>query len=199
MAADWASGTAYGVGDRVVPTTMNAYWYEAVVAGTSAVGEPSWPTTAGDHVVDNGVTWLCKGDNQCGNCKITNGTETVVLISPGLVIKRVVGKPSVKFYETSNDDPYHQDRKSASNVYSIEAILKGQNAYLDVKDLGDLFERKLGVGYITITLTGGWATALGSTLKVSAYGNNSCDIDPYQKTSHMFKVKCLVRMIKARS
>jgi hypothetical protein len=58
----WAVSTAYSVGDRVVPTTGNGYYYECTVAGTSdAATEPTWPTTIGGTVVDGTVTWVCKG------------------------------------------------------------------------------------------------------------------------------------------
>src|SRR5690349_2400282 len=41
----WLPGTAYGVGQKVVPTTLNGYVYEVTVAGTShASTEPTWPT-----------------------------------------------------------------------------------------------------------------------------------------------------------
>ena len=58
--ADWATGTAYVVGDRVEPTTPNGYVYECTTAGTShASTEPTWPTTGigSSTVVDNTVTW----------------------------------------------------------------------------------------------------------------------------------------------
>jgi hypothetical protein len=54
----WEAATVYGVGQQVVPTTLNGYVYEVTVAGTShASTEPTWPTTIGNTVVDNTVTW----------------------------------------------------------------------------------------------------------------------------------------------
>ena len=54
----WSTDTAFAVDDVVVPTTSNGYRYAATVAGSShASSEPTWPTTVGDTVVDNGVTW----------------------------------------------------------------------------------------------------------------------------------------------
>jgi hypothetical protein len=55
----WEATTAYGLGQQVVPTTLNGFVYEATVAGTSDVAEPTWPTTIGQTVVDDGVTWEC--------------------------------------------------------------------------------------------------------------------------------------------
>lgn len=58
----WAAATAYQVGDVVRPTTGNGFLYRAIVAGTShTVTEPTWPTTIGQTVTDNGVTWQCAG------------------------------------------------------------------------------------------------------------------------------------------
>jgi hypothetical protein len=53
----WEAVTAYGVGQKVVPTELNGFVYEATVAGTSDAGEPTWPLVIGDTVVDDGVTW----------------------------------------------------------------------------------------------------------------------------------------------
>lgn len=62
---DWVADTVQNVGDYVKPTTENGYIYEAVaVAGdqkTHATTEPVWPTTLGDEIVDDQVTWRCRG------------------------------------------------------------------------------------------------------------------------------------------
>lgn len=63
-ATAWAVGTAYGGNNAhyVRPSTGNGYLYRAQGAGTShASTEPTWPTTIGATVVDNGVTWTCIG------------------------------------------------------------------------------------------------------------------------------------------
>lgn len=56
----WEATTAYGVGQQVVPTTLNGYVYECTVAGDSDASEPTWPTTLAQTVVDDGVTWRCE-------------------------------------------------------------------------------------------------------------------------------------------
>ena len=55
----WAASTSYSLGALVEPTTPNNFVYECVVAGTSGTVEPTWPTTEGETVVDNTVTWKC--------------------------------------------------------------------------------------------------------------------------------------------
>jgi uncharacterized phage protein (TIGR02218 family) len=64
-APDWTATTSMtvnddgdaGTGDIVQPTTPNGYFYRCTVAGTTAGGEPTWPTTVGATVVDATVTW----------------------------------------------------------------------------------------------------------------------------------------------
>jgi hypothetical protein len=57
----WHAATAYSKGDYVTSTSNNGYAYVCTVAGTShAATEPTWPTTLGETVVDNEVTWECK-------------------------------------------------------------------------------------------------------------------------------------------
>ena len=64
---DWAASTNFAVGDRVVcrptygTTAARAFIYECTAdAGSSGASEPSWPTTAGNTVVDSGITWTCR-------------------------------------------------------------------------------------------------------------------------------------------
>lgn len=56
---EWVAGTAYAVGDVVVPSDRDPKVYFTVtIAGTSdATTEPDWPATIGDTVVDNDITW----------------------------------------------------------------------------------------------------------------------------------------------
>ena len=45
------------LGTVVKPTTQNGFWYKATTTGFADTTEPTWPTTLGDTVVDNQVTW----------------------------------------------------------------------------------------------------------------------------------------------
>ena len=58
LRAEWVTVTAYSLGDSIEPTTPNGLRYEATTAGTSAAGEPTFPTGAvGDTVADGTVVW----------------------------------------------------------------------------------------------------------------------------------------------
>lgn len=58
--APWENTTAYGLGQYVVPTTLNGFVYECTTAGTShASTEPTWPTVIAATESDGTVTWTC--------------------------------------------------------------------------------------------------------------------------------------------
>lgn len=57
----WATSVTKALGDIVVPTTPNGYYYECTTAGdTHGSTEPIWPTTIGNPVVDNTATWTTR-------------------------------------------------------------------------------------------------------------------------------------------
>lgn len=57
----WAVATSKAVNDRVRTTAKNGFKYKCTVAGTThATTEPTWPTTIGNTVADNTVTWQCE-------------------------------------------------------------------------------------------------------------------------------------------
>lgn len=60
---DWATATAYSLGDLVEPTTPNGKVYKCTTAGTShASTEPTWPTASiGSTVSDGTVVWTLQG------------------------------------------------------------------------------------------------------------------------------------------
>lgn len=60
VASVWTASTAYTIGNKVLPTTNNGYYYECSDAGTSHTTEPTWPTTEFNSVADNTCRWVCK-------------------------------------------------------------------------------------------------------------------------------------------
>lgn len=59
----WAASTVTGYPEYRVPTVPNGYVYSANArSGDYKTGttEPTWPTTPGNTVVDNNVTWKCE-------------------------------------------------------------------------------------------------------------------------------------------
>lgn len=57
-ATTWITSKAYVVGDAVLPTVSNGYWYECTTAGTSSTTEPTWGTSG--TKVDGTVTWTTR-------------------------------------------------------------------------------------------------------------------------------------------
>ena len=76
QAAEWATSTAYALGD-VKRNSGNVY--ECIKAGTSAGS--GGPSGEGDEIVDNGATWkfLRDGGIQWGYCTVTARTNTTVV------------------------------------------------------------------------------------------------------------------------
>lgn len=72
-AATWAPSTTYAAGAIVRPTTANGLRYQGDVGGESGAVEPTWPTTEGDTVTADGITWTCRGPD----------TTLAALITPG--------------------------------------------------------------------------------------------------------------------
>lgn len=56
----WTASTAKSVGALVNPTVSNGKSYR-MTSGSGSTGgaQPTWPTTVGATVVDNGITWTC--------------------------------------------------------------------------------------------------------------------------------------------
>lgn len=84
-ATAWAATTAYAVGDVRRPVSSNGHLYKAIVAGTSAGSEPTWPTTADLQVVDSGVTWREIGRGQVA---LSAATVTWTTGDPGTLTAR---------------------------------------------------------------------------------------------------------------
>lgn len=71
---NWAANTAYPVSRVRQPTVANGFLYQVVQAGTTGGTEPTWPTVAGQLVVDGSVIWACRdvpasGDSVEASCE----------------------------------------------------------------------------------------------------------------------------------
>lgn len=53
----WAATTAIAVGDLKLPTAENDHYYRCTTAGNTGAGEPVWPITPGEAVIDTTVIW----------------------------------------------------------------------------------------------------------------------------------------------
>lgn len=57
----WTASQGKNYGAIVIPTAPNGYQYMSLDSGAdTGTVEPTWPTTIGDTVVDNEVTWICQ-------------------------------------------------------------------------------------------------------------------------------------------
>jgi len=72
----WQKQATYAVGDLVVPTTPNGYFYRCATPGTSGTTEPSWTTIGSATLTDGSVQWtrlLVYLSNQIGTGTQENG------------------------------------------------------------------------------------------------------------------------------
>lgn len=92
--AAWATSGTFNVGDVVVPSTPNGYWYRATVAGDGdTTTEPTWPTTVGATVVDNAATWVTAGKTLLAAATYSYG-DVVYDVAKGAVYRAAVGSGS---------------------------------------------------------------------------------------------------------
>jgi hypothetical protein len=83
----WSTAAIKADGQQVVPTLLNGFIYEAVVAGTThAATEPTWPTTLGQTVVDGTVTWRAEhvetvDNGMVSNCYVLLTTATTAALT----------------------------------------------------------------------------------------------------------------------
>ncbi len=90
--ADWVTVTAYALGDFVKPTTPNGFYAQAIVAGTSDAGEPTWPTTDLTTIVDATVTWRMYEDTQVADEVMQLDRTTVRILRRGFNAESIVVK-----------------------------------------------------------------------------------------------------------
>ena len=126
--AAWAASTAFSVGDIRRATTDQAsrLWFRCTTAGTSASGEPSWPTDIGGTITDNTCVWTA----------ISSVYEDVSALAPSAIIE---------LFEVQLDSTLH----GSSDVYRFHAgsnadvtgnIVWNGNAYTRMPVKADGFE-----------------------------------------------------------
>lgn len=75
---EWTATQAKSLGDAVRPTTRNGFVYENTSgSGTTSGSEPTWPTTPGNTVVDNDITWTCRVNYALANVAVDSGDFTI--------------------------------------------------------------------------------------------------------------------------
>lgn len=105
----WTTLTAIAIGTKRRPTVANGYVYTATVDGTTAAGEPVWPTTVGATVVDGSVTWTC------GLCAFPTPHIPMPVFLDGYLL--VAKSDTQDIYNSDLDNP---DKWTAGNFISAE-------------------------------------------------------------------------------
>ena len=202
MARTRADSTAYVKGDVVVPATLGTRYFKCTVAGTTGGSEPLEFGTADDkaNVTDGTVTWQCwhcLGNS--GLCRITDYSDTysISFTASNLQIVRTLGKPGTKFHELSSDEPRAHDRRSASDVLQITAILFNASMATEGNTLADdIFKPQAGTNDMVIELTGFWSTLYGTPWAVQPLGSSALKITPVLGKSEYLDINIQVREIK---
>jgi hypothetical protein len=202
MARTRANSTAYVKGDITTASTLGTRWFVCTTAGTTTSSQPSGFTNASDGatVTDGTAKWKCHvcGGNS-GMCRITDYSDTysITFTHRDLLIVRTLGKPGSKFHEMSSDEPRAHDRRSASDVLQISAILFNTSMATEGNTLvDDIFKPQAGTNDIVIELTGFWSTLYGATWAVQGSGSSVCKITPVLGKNEFLSVNIQVREIK---
>ena len=147
--AAWAASTSYSVGDAVVPTTANGYWYECTTAGTSDSTEPTWSTTPGDTITDGSVVWTCR--------------KIVTWTCKKIITWECVNNASfsIKAQATFNRVDYYDIPFTRNGSWSISTTFSDgdDNVLITVKNIGN---------YIRLTIIPDGANDITLTIKENA-------------------------------
>jgi phage tail sheath gpL-like len=57
----WTISTTWAVGDQVVPTVADGFYFRCTTPGAGSGTQPTWPTTIGATVTDGAAVWTCWG------------------------------------------------------------------------------------------------------------------------------------------
>jgi len=134
----WVADTVTAVGDIVVPTAgkENGFRYECTAAAgdkkTHATTEPTWPTTVGDTVVDDQVTWICVFGNHLGMA--VNGATLSLTKMDQLIDLVRGGKPDLLL----------MSRRSRRKIAAL-ARAAGSNLQVGKGELGEFVELYNGI------------------------------------------------------
>jgi hypothetical protein len=85
----WDVSTAYTLGQFRRPTIPASVGFVCVVAGTSALTEPTWPVTAGQTVADGGATWASIAEGEANAALFAGGNGRAG--TAGVVVIEKVG------------------------------------------------------------------------------------------------------------
>jgi len=130
----WQASHAYALGAVVVPTAglENGFRYECTTAGTSAAGEPTWPTAEGATKTDGSVTWTCRLGSHLGSG--ANGATLSLTKIDQLIDLVRGGKPDLLL----------MSRRSRRKIQNL-ARASGTNLLIGEGQLGQMVEYFNGI------------------------------------------------------
>ena len=128
---------------------------------------------------------------------------SVTLTMRDLEITESIGHPDADWVGTNADDPNASDYKSASDVLQISGWLIGTSALSEGNTLmHDIFKPRKRMSrssytnrYITLELTGDYATLHDATLYVRGQGSDCCKCKARKPGVNEVKVDIQVRLV----
>jgi hypothetical protein len=115
--AAWSASAAVSAGALRRPTTTNNRVYQAGGSGTTGATEPTWPTTIGATVADNGITWTCLAYEDTPNeVKLATTQAGLAAATPGAglnlgtTLLSGVGNATPVWVRVTNPDANIQDQ-----------------------------------------------------------------------------------------
>tara|TARA_R100001082_G_scaffold90419_1_gene56909 strand:+ start:7311 stop:9065 length:1755 start_codon:yes stop_codon:yes gene_type:complete len=134
--SNWAAGTAYALGATVkaVSSATQERYFVCTSAGTSGGSEPTFPSTEGTTVVDNGATWTTVKMPK-GNCIVSAFGRLWAVDSDKTTI-RYSAFNNEKLWDTQNGGgtidllnnfAFDQDFIKAIAVFNNQLIVFGKN------------------------------------------------------------------------
>jgi len=189
--AEWAPGTVYTTGDRVVcrrayaTVARRRYVYECTTGGTShGATEPTWPTTG--TVNDNGVVWTLRNPTSWANATLyieylMTNAATIWSAGDSIWADNTIDENCTEAM-TLGGAPNQGSMVVPTNVISTSDIVNepptSRAAGAKFRTIGTLTLSCSGVRYYGVTFEAGYgasAGTLGFVLGASQYARNIFD------------------------
>ncbi len=121
----WQALTAYNVGDFVIPTGANTYnhAYKCTTGGTTAAGEPTWPTVSGNTVSDGSVVWIAIANAWTEKYQVSSGSD---MQYPSLAIDDD-DSLHIAWYDYGDQDIYYRKYNALTPAWEAQVRVTTRN------------------------------------------------------------------------